>query len=271
MKKELSVAEFLAVSSSTLFLASVLYELAYFSVIDFGFFGLLTTADLFKLLLVWLPILPIAILGVVLFDVFRRIASVYLGIRDSVLDEINKIEEFDRNFDSDLRGGKRIVSMLNGHILIFSVIFILFLYDIFLGSGLSYFFLSLVIIFGWVLTYHGMKSSFSFASQKMEKLFLWLPIFIVFSLGFGGARAQADLKKTSGEYVIILNGGQELTNVQMLKSLEGGVILRFPDERVIRYLSWSGVAGMSKDKTGFWKSRPFICYFYASYCDEKPK
>ncbi len=83
----------------------------------------------------------------------------------------------------------------------------------------------------------------------MHAAIISIPVFIIMFGSWGASEAQNDLKKDSGEYTIVIRDKTEVNNVQVLRSIQVGILVRIPSDERIELIPWSQVKGLYKDST----------------------
>ena len=84
-------------------------------------------------------------------------------------------------------------------------------------------------------------------TQQIRSTIILIPIFVIIFGSLGASEAQRDLKKESGEYSIVIRDKTEVNNVQVLRSIQAGILLWIPADERVELIPWGHVKGLYKD------------------------
>ncbi|WP_102783161.1 hypothetical protein [Thalassospira sp. GB04J01] len=259
MANRLSFTELSAAVSGGTLVLSVLYEWAYFKVAGFELMGLMTVSDLFRLALTWLPLTVLTFLALVMNELITQ--GIEKGLSEEELIATSPHPKFYSAFRKS--APKALISVF----LLIAAAEILFSSD----PNFSAIGLSLTVIWGVI------SNKITDVPRIREKygatgclMIVTIPIVAIMCLGFGAGKAQSDLNDMSNYYDVEMPGGNLLAGVNIIRSLERGILIKKESEKNLNFLPWSQVLSIHAVIPKKENNRSFACRVVSELCVDFP-
>lgn len=265
-----TVSEISVVSSAMTLVLSVLHEWSYFSFLGSEIIGLISFSDYFSLIILWLPATLLLGFSLVLYELFSRGAAVISvetlrekkpdregDVKNRILRRFNTI--FGAIFYGDIPRPVVLIGLF--------FIFILISFD----KSPKLMLVGVLFAIGWAMfsarTFETKHFSGLFP-KKIETLIVVIPAVIVLVASHGAWTAEKDLFATSGKYSIFFNEKKEESGVQLLRSIEKGVLIRFPEDGLIAFYPWGEITSIVKKRPLDLDERVWVCKVSETICDK---
>lgn len=255
MTNRLSFTEFSAAVSGGTLVLSVLYEWAYFKVAGFELMSLMTISDLFRLALVWLPASFLILLGLVMYQFLTQ--GIEKGLSKQ---EIAVGPAIPRVFSSFRRSAT-----------------VFFIWIVGLGAFVNAVFsqepsfgaigICAVIFWGYV------SNKITDVPRIREQygatgcaIIVMAPIVVIMCVAYGAGTAQSDLSEEATEYNVDLVEGKSLSRVNILRSLEKGILIKTSMDSSLLFLPWPEVSSVNALTHEAEDKRSLACQISSSFC-----
>lgn len=252
---KLSFTEMSALVSGLTLVFSIVYEWAYMQVLGFDLSGAVTISDYFKFALGWLPTMLLIYLLLAMNEFLTQGIERGLTAQEIIASSPNpaRTERFRRSPIIFFVA----VSLLGAS---FQLIF---------SPYRSYFFMGVLVISLWGV----FASRVSRIPRIRERysdflcsLFVVVPIMVATTLTLGATEAERDLIEVVGSYEAIFSGGERVSNVQVLRILDQGVLLRKPSDGTIAFRVWSELSELNKQQVSVKETKSIACYVFDWAC-----
>lgn len=266
-----TVSEVSVVTSAMTLVLSVLHEWSYFNFLGNDMFGLISVSDFFSMVLSWLPATLLLVLSMVAYEFSARVIAI--SAADSFSKKRKKVEgDFKENsinkfnyfvirlFEGDLPKG-----ILIPFIIVFGIL-------MFIYPGPKIMVVGITFSLGWLMFLTRVFESPLFSeifTMRVQTVIVCIPIVVVLVASHGAWMAEKDLAAKSGNYTISFNNSSEESGVLLLRSIEKGVLIRFPDEERIGFYPWETISSIDASRVLRLDERLWFCKFAESLCDNK--
>lgn len=250
-----TVTQFISVGGTACLIFSVLYDFAYFGIVDRGFFSALSLGDHLTSALDRIPLsLGVFIVGI-LFSIFLTPTKVPEG---TDLGAKGMPVLFENNAVGIVINRWHWITV----IFVFFVGLLGFVFSPFPYSAL------LVVVF---ILWNNFSSLVTFRLRrwgggKIAPYFHFSGMFAILALFLGVQNGYSDLAKTKGEFSIWLSNNTQLSDVIILKQGQFGTILRVPASNLNMQLRWDQIRYIEKITPV--ERRSNGCRWFGTFCPQ---